>query len=136
MSQPNVNDMTYLLRSEKLAELLRTNVAKNIVRLISVCYFSYIFYKIKYLYPQIQLNFSFAIRCVILSGIASGGLFLSTFRFFQSHRLIGFSLLLPIFPSILIVTPGIGLISLVFAIVLAYSYYVFFAKRKVKDDDN
>lgn len=135
MSEPSVNTLSYLLRSEKLAELFYTNVAKNIVRLISVCYFAYIFYKIKYLYPQIQLNFSFAIRCVIFSGIASGGLFLSTFRFFQNHGFVGFSLLLPIFPSILIVTPGIGLISLFFAIVLAYSYFVFFSKRKVKVTD-
>lgn len=135
MSEPSVNTLSYLPRSEKLVELLKTDVAKNIVRLISVLYFAYIFYKIKYLYPQIQLNFSFAMRCVILSGITSGGLFLSTFRFFQNHGFVGFSLLLPIFPSILIVTPGIGLISLVFAIVLAYLYFVFFSKRKVKATD-
>jgi hypothetical protein len=130
MSETRANTSSYLPRSEKLVELLNATVAKNIVRFISLCYFAYIFYKIKYLYPQIPLNFSFAVRCAILSGIASGGLFLSTSCFFRDHGFLGFFLLLPIFPSILIVTPGIALIALIFVIVLIYSYFVFFVKRK------
>jgi hypothetical protein len=113
----------------KLSAILDSATAKKIVRFVSMCYFVYIFYMLKQYYPQINLDFQFAIRCGIVSAMASGGLFLSSFAYFQKHRVISMILLLPIFPSLFFVTPGFLVLSIIFILILLYSYVVFVCKK-------
>ena len=115
----------------KSAQILDSAIARTIVRLVSGCYFGYVFYLLKYrYYPQIELDLPFAIRCGIISVMASGGLFLSSFSFFQKRRILGFTLLLPIFPSLLFVTPGFLLMLTIFVMILIYSYVIFLCRKE------
>jgi hypothetical protein len=81
-------------------------------------------------YPQIKLDLQFAIRCGIVSAIASGGLFLSSFTYFRIHRKTCFILLLPIFPSLFFVAPSLLALVISAIGILAYSAIVFSARKR------
>ena len=114
----------------KLSGVADSSGARKIVRTVSIFYFAYVFYMLNsYYYPQIKLDLSFAIRCGIVSAMASGGLFLSTFSYFKSRKVIGFTLLLPMFPSLFFVTPGFALIGFILVVLFLYSYLAFGCKK-------
>lgn len=124
---PSVANLTGL---SKLREIVNSSPARRIVRIVSFFYFGYVFYILtRYYYPQIELDLPFAIRCGIISAMASGGLFLSSFTYFKSRKIIGFTLMLPMFLSFFFVTPGFVLIWVILAVMLLYSYLAFGYKK-------
>ncbi len=126
-AHPSVANLTGL---SKLREIVNSSPARRIVRVVAIFYFGYVFYILtRYYYPQIELDLPFAIRCGIISAMASGGLFLSTFTYFKSRKIIGFTLMLPMFPSLFFVNPEIELILFLIPVTLLYSYLAFCSKK-------
>ena len=113
---------------KKLRIMLDTTRAKWIVRVLAVCLFCYVFYEARKHFAYIPLDARLIYRCAWWGCVASGGLFLSSFSWVRTHRLLGFFVYLPTVPSVLFVSPSPASSLVLLVLLLVYPYIVFFVK--------
>ncbi|MEN9826178.1 MAG: hypothetical protein RI953_1923 [Pseudomonadota bacterium] len=115
-----------------LERFAHSAAGRSVVRFVAFFLFIYVFVQARIHFAYIKLDLALAYRCAFWGGVASFGLFLSSFSIVRKNWLIGLPIYLPTMPSVLFFASSLIEISLLLILLTAYPFLIFFRKTESK----
>ncbi|NBW82316.1 hypothetical protein EBR21_11235 [bacterium] len=111
---------------------IHSSAGRSVVRFVAFFLFIYVFVQARIHFAYIKLDLALAYRCAFWGGVASFGLFLSSFSIVRKNWLIGLPIYLPTIPSVLFFASSLIEMSLLFVLLTVYPFLIFFRKMESK----
>jgi hypothetical protein len=111
---------------------IHSSAGRSIVRFVAFFLFLYVFFQARIHFAYMKLDLALAYRCAFWGGVASFGLFLSSFSLVRKNWLIGLPIYLPTIPSVLFFASSLIEMSLLLILLTAYPFLIFFRKMESK----